>query len=480
MASALVWFRRDLRLADNPALQAALEAGYAPIPVYIHSPDEEAPWAPGAASHVWLHSSLATLADSLADLGSRLIIRTGNSLATLEQLAAETGAEAVYWNRLYEPAVIARDKRIKEVLKQRGLRVESFNAALLVEPWTIATGGGGPYRVFTPFWKNASRCLEQIVTSAAPERLPSPPAMLPGEPLESLGLLPQSPQPRWDTEFWQHWQPGEAGAMEMLDAFVEGAATGYKEQRNYPDRIATSKLSPHLHFGEISPRQIVERMRREAWPAASEPDIRHFHSELGWREFSHHLLFHYPHTAEQNLNPRFADFRWADVDAARLKAWQQGRTGLPIVDAGMRELWHSGWMHNRVRMVVASFLCKNLRYHWRHGADWFWDTLVDADLANNTQGWQWVAGTGADAAPYFRIFNPVSQAQKFDSAGKYIRRWLPELARLPEAALAAPWEHPELLRRLAPDYPSQPIVDLRASREAALAAYSGPKTKPPD
>jgi deoxyribodipyrimidine photo-lyase len=477
MPRALVWFRRDLRLADNPALQAALDAGYAPVPVYVHAPSEETPWQPGAAGQAWLHRSLGALANSLAANGSRLIIRGGPSMDALDMLAAESGAEAVFWNRLYEPAVLARDRRVNDHLSARGLVTESFNASLLAEPWTVATGAGGPYRVFTPFWKNISPRLEGAAPISAPGRMPAVPETIGSLSLSALALQPAAPAPAWDARFWDFWQPGEAGAAGLLDAFVEGAAHGYQQQRDYPDRTGSSKLSPHLHFGEISPRQIVQRLREERWPARTEPDIAHFRRELGWREFSHHLLYHFPHTTEHALNPRFAGFPWAPVEEEALQAWQQGRTGVPIVDAGMRELWQTGWMHNRVRMIVASFLCKNLRYHWRHGARWFWDTLVDADLANNTQGWQWTAGTGADAAPYFRIFNPVAQSQRFDPHGKYIQRWLPELAGLPIPALHAPWQHPDLVRAAAPAYPAQPIVDLKASREAALAAYSATSSR---
>ncbi len=476
MRCAIVWLRRDLRLDDNPALMAAIDAGYAPVPVFVHAPEEEGSWAPGAASRVWLERSLRALDSSLRARGSRLLLRRGPSLDALRRLVEERGAEAVFWNRLYEPACIARDKDIKSALRSEGLRVESFNAALLAEPWTIATNEAQPYRVFTPYWRKTLTTLDSLpAPRAAPAQLSPPARSLGSEPIEALELLPPAHEPRWDGGFWEHWEPGESGATELLDAFIDGAARGYKAERNFPDRIGTSRLSPHLHFGEISPRRILQRIRAETWPADQQPDIDHFVSELGWREFSHHLLFHYPHTAERNLNPRFDAFPWAEPDPLKLAAWQHGRTGVPIVDAGMRELWATGWMHNRVRMIVASFLTKNLRYHWRHGADWFWDTLVDADLPNNTQGWQWSAGTGADAAPYFRIFNPVSQAAKFDTAGRYIRQWLPELARLPDNALFAPWEQAEVSRRLAPDYPRQPIVDLKASREAALSAYQRAK-----
>ena len=472
MAQAIVWFRRDLRLADNPALWAALDAGQAPVPVYIHAPDEEAPWQPGAASNAWLARSLRALDAELRTLGSRLVILHGPSLPTLERLVEDCSAEAVYWNRLYEPATVARDTEIRRVLREKGLHAESHNAALLAEPWTVATLGGEPYRVFTPFWRNAGQRIGDVTALAAPTELPAVPAHLQGLAVEALALEPLVP---WDAGFWTQWQPGEAGAHELLDAFIEGAAHGYGEQRNLPDRAGTSRLSPHLHFGEISPRQIARRVLDARKPTIPEEDRARYLAELGWREFSHHLLFHYPHTAERDLTEKFARFEWVEPDPEVLRRWQQGRTGIPLVDAGMRELWATGWMHNRVRMVVASLLTKNLRYHWRHGARWFWDTLVDADLAQNTQGWQWSAGTGADAAPYFRIFSPSSQAARFDPDARYIRRWVPELSRLPTPALFEPWNHPAAARELAPDYPSAPVLDLRRSRDDALLAYQRAK-----
>lgn len=468
MARAIVWFRRDLRLADNPALQAALDAGLSPIPVYIHAPAEDSPWPPGAASNAWLHRSLDSLSADIRELGSSLVIRSGDSLVELEKIIDAHDVEAVFWNRLYEPATISRDQRVEHALSSRGVRAESFNGSLLVEPWAVATGAGEPYRVFTPFWRNAIQHVCVPSTMAPPGELPEVPAGLANANCPMLGLRPVL---GWDSGFWPRWQPGEAGAAEMLDAFIEGTARDYQEQRNFPDRTGTSKLSPHLHFGEISPRQVWARIKAESWPAAAEADITQFLGELGWREFAHHVLFHYPHCAQHNLTSRFDGFHWATVDPDLLGRWQQGRTGIPLVDAGMRELWQTGWMHNRVRMVVASFLAKNLRYHWTNGAHWFWDTLVDADLANNSQGWQWAAGTGADAAPYFRIFNPVLQSQRFDLHGKYIRRWVPELAALPAPALFAPWKYVDLAARLAPEYPRQPICDLQRSREEALQAF---------
>ncbi|HEX6833734.1 MAG TPA: deoxyribodipyrimidine photo-lyase [Rudaea sp.] len=472
MTTAIVWFRRDLRLEDNPALRAALDSHARVVCLYIHAPEEEKPWAPGAASQWWLHHSLAALDAELRARGASLQIRRGPSLAALQAVLHETKAQAVYWNRLYEPSLIERDRRIKETLRGDGIDAHSFNANLLFEPWEIQTDSGSPYKVFTPFWNKARARLTASPPLPAPRTIDSVEAGR-GIALADLKLLPTI---GWDAEFPRHWQPGERSAHRLLDDFLEGPVRNYKRGRDRPDPDNTSHLSPHLHFGEIGPRQIVwaiEEARRHRCGETDESGA--YLRELGWRDFSHHLLFHFPKTPEHNLNPQFDQFPWARRNARVLVRWQQGRTGFPIVDAGMRQLWRSGWMHNRVRMIVASFLTKNLRQHWLHGARWFWDTLVDADLANNTQGWQWTAGSGADAAPYFRIFNPVSQAERFDPNGDYVRRWVPELAALPAPLIHQPWRDPDLLARTG--YPA-PMVELRTSREGALAAYAQMRGKP--
>jgi deoxyribodipyrimidine photo-lyase len=468
MSACLLWFRRDLRLTDNPALAAALARGAPVIPVYLHDPDAERPWLPGAASQSWLHHSLQALAADLAARGSRLVVRRGPALDTLRALIGETGASAVHWNRLYEPAIVARDTRLKAALKAEGIETGSHNAALWCEPWQLATGSGGPYKVFTPFWRALSARLPDAPVSAAPDRLPAPDPWPEGLTIEALGLRPRLD---WDHGFYAVWQPGEAGAQRRLRRFVEQDLSGYHAARDLPAQTGGSRLSPHLHFGEIGPRQVLRAVQRaRAGGGIPEGDAEHFLRELGWREFGHHLLHHFPHTPDAPLNPAFAAMPWRSQGdyAGDLSAWQRGRTGLPIVDAGMRELWTTGWMHNRVRMIVASLLTKNLLIPWQEGARWFWDTLVDASLANNTMGWQWAAGSGADAAPYFRIFNPVLQSQKFDAAGRYVRRWVPELAGLPDKAIHAPWT----LRGAAPTGYPAPVVDLAASRERALAAFA--------
>ena len=464
---AIVWFRQDLRLQDNPALHAALQGGYEPVPVFIDAPDELAPWTRGAASSAWLHHSLNSLSADLARLGSRLVLRKGPSDQAMTELLKQSGARAVFYNRSYEPQARARDAAINELLSSSGVDVQSFNANLFCEPEAIHTQSDTPYKVFTPFWRKLRPTLIDHEPMRMPAQLPGVDAAISGVELASLGLLPEK---NWDQTFWEFWQPGEAGAQDLLESFIDGALISYSEQRNLPDRIGTSKLSPHLHFGELSVWQIFRALQNLPKRAGLDAAKEHYLRELGWREFSAHLLYHFPHTHQANLNPKFDGFDWRVADESDLGAWQRGHTGIPIVDAGMRELWQTGWMHNRVRMIVASFLCKNLRYHWLHGARWFWGTLLDADLANNTQGWQWTAGTGADAAPYFRIFNPVTQAKRFDPKAAYIKRWVPELEALDVPAVFAPWEHPDQAQKIAGNYPRSPLVDLSQSRNAALSA----------
>jgi deoxyribodipyrimidine photo-lyase len=474
MSIALVWFRRDLRIADNPALAAAAARHERVVPVYVHAPDEDGDWPPGGAQRWWLHHSLVAHAAALARLGSPLVVRLGPSRDALADLIDETGTEAVYWNRLYEPAAIERDRGIKSWLREtRGIDAQSFNAALLFEPWTIATGQGQPYRVFTPFWRRLVREGLPEPAATAPGSLAPPPHPPRSAAIDALELLPTI---RWDDGLAATWNPGETGAHARLARFAERSLSHYESERNRPDRDGTSALSPHLHCGEIGPRQVVHAVQQRA--AAQNTEATAYLAEIGWRDFAHHLLFHYPQTPARSLDERFEAFPWRDAhhDAGdELAAWRAGRTGVPLVDAGMRQLWRTGWMHNRIRMVVASFLTKNLRLHWHWGARWFWDTLVDADLASNTLGWQWAAGCGADAAPYFRIFNPVRQGERFDPEGGFVRYWVPEVAALPNRHIHAPFQAPAgVLARagleLGRDYP-EPIVDLATSRREALAAF---------
>ncbi|HYE47982.1 MAG TPA: deoxyribodipyrimidine photo-lyase [Azospirillaceae bacterium] len=473
-APVIVWFRRDLRLADNPALAAA--AGRPVLPLFVL--DEEAPgrWRPGGASRWWLHHSLAALAASLARLGLPLLLRRGPAARVVPALAAETGAAAVHWNRRYEPWAVARDAALKAELAASGVGARSFNGSLLAEPWQLSTGAGRPYRVFTPFWRALLAAPPPAPPLPVPAGLTAPAQVPRGDRLEDWGLLPSGPD--WAGGLRDTWTPGEAGAAGRLARFLEGPAAAYGAARDLPGTEGTSRLSPHLHFGEISPRQVWAQAQaamgchdREGMVAGIESFLR----EIGWREFCYNLLYHFPTLPEVPLNPEFEAFPWSD-DRTALSAWTRGRTGYPIVDAGMRQLWATGWMHNRVRMIAASFLVKHLLLPWREGAAWFWDTLVDADLANNSAGWQWVAGCGADAAPYFRVFNPVLQGRKFDPAGAYVRRWVPELARLPDAWVHEPWRAPaDVLARAGVrpgrDYP-EPVVALEAGRERALAAYA--------
>ncbi|MFM7108900.1 MAG: cryptochrome/photolyase family protein [Planctomycetaceae bacterium] len=470
----IVWFRHDLRLDDNPALVAAAARGRV-VPVFIWAPDEEKPWEPGAASRWWLHASLERLAVTLDKAGAPLVIRSGPSLESLRAVARECSATHVAWNRRYEPAVVNRDTAIKKALAGDGLEAESFNGSLLFEPMHVATKEGKPYQVFTPFWRALLARDEPAEPADAPRKLRGVARPPRGVTLDSLGLLPAID---WAATMRATWMPGEAGARKRLDAFLDRRLAAYGTERDRPDHEGTSALSPHLHFGEISPRRVWHAVRAAAGgrPAAKvtgSPEV--YLRELGWREFASHLLFHFPHTTDAPLRADYAKFPWAR-DPVGLRAWQRGRTGFPVVDAGMRQIWKTGWMHNRVRMVVASFLVKDLRVSWLEGARWFWDTLVDADLAANTLGWQWAAGCGADAAPYFRIFNPTSQGGKFDPAGDYVRTWVPELAKVPAADVHEPAEADEaVLARagvtLGRDYP-EPIVDHAEARKRALEALA--------
>lgn len=465
----IVWFRQDLRLADNPALAAAAATGAQVLPLYILDDDNAGEWALGAASRWWLHQSLTSLDKSLH---GKLSVLAGDAHEILLRTVSETGAAAVYWNRCYEPWRIDHDRRIRKSLQAQGVAVRSYNGSLLYEPTTVHKRDGSPYKVFTPYYRNG--CLEN---APKPRPLVDQPAgvaflALPSSSrIEDLRLLPAQ---RWYERMATNWTPGESGAAQRLDAFLADGISHYSKGRDRPDQRFVSRLSPHLHFGELSPHQVRQRILQSV--ADDEPDKNreHFLRELGWREFSSYLLYHWPEMTRSNLQRKFNRFPWRE-DSSELQKWQNGQTGIPIVDAGMRELWQTGFMHNRVRMITASFLVKNLLLHWHHGENWFWDTLVDADLANNSAGWQWVAGSGADAAPYFRIFNPVTQARRFDPDGDYVREFVPELQPLPDKYLHAPWEAPAAVLqeagiRLGRDYP-QPLVDLKESRARALAAF---------
>ncbi|MEE2566635.1 cryptochrome/photolyase family protein [Hyphobacterium marinum] len=472
----IVWFRQDLRLADNPALHYAADADRPVIPVYILDDETPGHWAMGSASRWWLHHSLKELGKALRGAGTPLVLRRGKAADLLPKLIEETGADRVVWNRCYEPYARERDEKIKSALNDAGVQVNSFNGGLLVEPWTVATKAGDPFRVFTPFWREARQHLGRVDPLPAPQSLSAPETAIASDHLADWGLLPTKPD--WAAGFEPVWIPGEDGARDAAGDFIDSRINSYADDRDRPDRDGTSRLSPHLHFGEISPRQIWSAVSH-ACDGVGRKDPQKYLSEIGWREFSHNLLFHFPDFPEANHQDKFNSFRWQNDDQ-RFKAWSKGQTGYPFVDAGMRQLWQTGWMHNRVRMVAASFLVKHLLIDWRKGQDWFWDTLVDADLANNSAGWQWVAGTGADAAPYFRIFNPFTQGEKFDPDGEYVREFVPELAALPAKWIHRPWEAPDSVLdeagvRLGTDYP-KPIVDHSAARERALAAFKDLKS----
>jgi len=458
----IYWIRRDLRLVDNPALMEASLRGPV-IPVYIDTRRDESAWEPGGASQWWLEGSLKRLALELERRGSRVVLRRGPALDVIKSLVAETGADAVYWNRLYEPSQWASDTELEQELEDAGLTVQSFPGHLLYEPATVTTRQGGPFRVFTPFWKQAVSLGDPATPLAPPDKIPAPRVWPASQKLDELRLAPRAP---WHEKLAKAWQPGESAAQERLEQFCRSGMQRYSECRDFPAIDGVSRLSPRLHFGELTPRQIWYAVRNREIHRHQGPVASAFLRQLGWREFSHHVLWHFPHSSESPLYEKYRSFPWRKDYSSLLHAWQSGHTGIPIVDAGMRELWHTGWMHNRVRMIAASLLVKNLLIPWWEGARWFWHTLVDADLANNSMGWQWTAGCGADAAPYFRIFNPVLQGQRFDARGLYVRRWIPELSGVGDKYLHRPWEAPV---GSTGSYPA-PVVDLARSRQEALQA----------
>jgi len=470
---AIVWFRNDLRISENLALQAAVKH-VAVIPVFIWAPDEEKPWAPGEASRWWLHRSLGELDKSLKAKESQLFIDTDNSLVALQKIIEATGAKSVYWNRRYEPAIIERDKKLEKCLIGAGLYIETFNSSLLNDPWEVLKKDGSPYRVYTAYW-NVARTKVDLSKKKVRFQIPIPPKGL--RSYKSISDLNLCPKISWDQGFKDSWRPGEEQAKKNLAKFLRTRISSYDKDRDIPSLTGTSLLSPHLHFGEIGPKQI--------WAAIIKKTNKNLNSqqylkELVWRDFAAQLLYHFPHTDKDPLRDAFKKFPWKR-SKKNLKAWQTGMTGYPIVDAGMRQLWTIGWMHNRVRMIVASFLIKDFQIRWQEGAEWFWDTLVDADLASNTMGWQWTAGCGADAAPYFRVFNPMLQGTRFDPEGRYIRKWVPELKALPTKWIHSPWDAPqEELKKagviLGRTYP-KPTVDHFEAKMEALFAYDAIKTK---
>ena len=450
MSRGIFWFRRDLRLADNPALERACRSHDALLLVYI----DEGAGAGYDASRAWLRQSLAALAAGIERLGGRLHVLEGDPDVLLPALATSSGATAVHIGALHEPDSDARDARLAATLAREGVALRRSGGRLLTDADLVRSKSDAPYRVFTPFFK-AALPTWRYRPRAAPDNLTCFP--LPeGVARDKAGI--EAPRPAWDAGFWRRWSPGEAGALQRLQSFV-GRMEAYPNDRDCPGIEGTSRLSPHLHFGEISAGLALETARRRGGAGADK-----FIAELGWREFAYYVLHHWPDSRHANFNPKFDAMPWR-TDPAGLEAWQRGVTGVPLVDAGMRQLWHEGWMHNRVRMVVASWLTKHMGIDWRRGAAWFMHTLVDADLANNALGWQWVAGTGVDAAPYFRIFNPVTQSRRFDPRGGYIRQWLPELADLDDDAIHAPWR----ASRARSPYPQRPVIDLDAGRKAALA-----------
>jgi deoxyribodipyrimidine photo-lyase len=466
MHKAIYWFRNDLRLEDNPAWKKAIESGCLVYPVFIHSPEEDADWALGGASMWWLHHALVDLHQQLSGKGLRLIIRSGNHETVLRDLVRELGITEVYWSKRYLPEQFQADDRLHTELVKDDIEVTACNSSLLREPWDICSGSGQPYRVYTPYMRAfrgsdepqpVSSCGNPVVPSDWPDSME----------IQNLELLPRLD---WADGFRSFWNPTRAGGLERLRLFIRDGMGSYDEMRDIPAVEGTSRLSPYLHWGQLGPREVLAAIRGFPDSAGKET----FYREIVWREFAYHVLFHNPETAMKPLQPSFNQFSWRE-DAADLEAWKKGLTGYPIVDAGMRQLWQTGWMHNRVRMIVASFLVKHLLLPWQEGAKWFWDTLVDADLASNSLGWQWAGGCGADAAPYFRVFNPIIQGKKFDPEGHYVRKYVPELRELPKRYIHTPWETPASLQQslnlnIGDHYPA-PIIEHGEGRNRALDAF---------
>lgn len=480
--TSLLWFREDLRLADNPALHAAAAARHPLLAIFVLDTGDNGSRARGGAARWWLHHSLAALAADLKARSVTLHLFSGDADRLVPAIAKASGAATVYWNRRYDGRGREQDGRIAAALRKFGCTVETSNGRLLVEPDALHTKTGTPFRVYTPFWRALTAQGEPSPPLPAPRRLkaaslhrttPKP------VPLDDLGLLPEKPD--WAGGLRDTWTPGARGAAGRLRHFTRDILDGYAKERDVPSQDATSRLSPALAFGELSPRQIWHAAHHAlADGEASAASVEKLSQELAWREFSYHLLFHHPDLADRNFNARFDDFPWASRTATHLHAWQKGGTGYPIVDAGMRQLWQTGWMHNRVRLIVGSFLVKHLLIDWRKGEEWFWDTLCDADPASNAQNWQWIAGSGADAAPYFRIFNPFLQGARFDPDGTFVKRFVPELARVPARFIHRPWQAPDdVLEKagvvLGKTYP-RPIVDHDAARQRALAAFAQVKS----
>ena len=476
MPSSIVLFQENLRLSDNPALCAAVESSNSVLPLFVLDDATPGDWKLGGASRWWLHHSLSSLQKALNDLDSKLIFRKGDTVQIVADLIGGSDVDAVYFQRAYAPWSAALESSLKELCDSADITCKRYGGHLLFEPESIRTKQGNPYTVFTPFWRACQESAPPPQPSAAPSGIKGPRRWPESLSLDDLSLLPNGFD--WTAGLADTWSPGEAGAAARLKAFLSDGVSEYKEKRDLPAQVhATSMLSPHLRFGEISARAIWWRVMAHAEKKSQHTaNGMHFLRELAWRDFSYHLLFNTPDLPEQPLKKNFAAFPWADDQHAALKRWQKGQTGYPIVDAGMRQLWQTGYMHNRVRMIVASFLIKDLLIDWRDGEAWFWDTLVDADIANNSASWQWVAGCGADAAPYFRIFNPVLQGEKFDPEGAYVRQYVPELSELPAKFVHKPWEAPaDVLAaadvKLGETYP-HPMIDRKITRQRALDAYA--------